>query len=61
MIEPKLNEMFELNGKRFICKKTKGNTCFDCCIENRDCCHIACGEFDREDKEDVFFEEVKDN
>lgn len=47
-IEPKIGEVFELNGKRYICKKSEGEGgCFDCDVKFRDCFHIACGDCER--------------
>lgn len=59
-IEPKIGEVFELNGKRYICKKNDQPGCFYCDVKYRDCFHLACGEYERKDGVDVSFVEVED-
>lgn len=59
-IEPKIGEEFEMDGKHYICKKAEGDGCFDCEVEYHDCSRLACGEYERKDGVDVFFEEVEE-
>lgn len=59
MIEPQLNEIFELEGKRYKCVKDDGEGCFHCSFQGKDCSLIECRYYNRKDEEEVIFKEVK--
>ena len=64
MIEPKINEVFEFNGKRYMCVEWKGcngitSACDVCQLPNEACLHYSCIASSRDDDAAVIFVEVK--
>lgn len=65
MIEPKINEVFEFNGKRYRCVKCHGclgidlEACSCCKLPTEACLSYACTASSRDDNTAVIFLEVK--
>ena len=57
-----IGEVFELNGVKYRCVRYNPSKCKNCCFSNDKslCVEQRCTRFQREDGEEVVFEEVKD-
>ena len=57
-----IGEVFELNGVKYRCVRYNLSKCRTCCFSNDKslCVEQRCVSFEREDGEEVVFEEVKD-
>jgi hypothetical protein len=65
MIEPKIDEVFEFNGKHYRCVEWKGcsgitSACDVCQLPDEACLSYACIDSSRDDNTDVIFREVED-
>ena len=60
--ERNIGEVFELNGVKYRCVRYNLSKCRTCCFSNDKslCLKQRCVSFQREDGEEVAFEEVKD-
>ena len=61
--EPKIGEIFMLNGKKIKCDKntTGENTCCECCLLNARCLELNCADYIRTDEMSVHFIEIHEN
>jgi len=60
--EPKINEVFEVEGASFKCLKTDYNlSCGDACDLFDTCLDFQCEADEREDGTDVVFKKVDEN
>ena len=61
-MERKISEIFEVGGIKYQCIRYDPSKCKDCCFNNNKslCKEQNCISFQREDKEEVIFKEIKE-
>ena len=60
-MERKIDEIFEVDGVKYQCIRYDPSKCKDCCFNNKSLCkEQSCISFQREDKEEVIFKEIKE-
>lgn len=62
LLEPKVGEIFELDGKKYKCVEDNDKYCTDCCFKVLDyhCRNLQCDSFIRDDNNSVSFKLVTD-